>query len=253
MNIFFYIIIFIIGTLFGSFYTLAVYRIPKRQDILYTHSYCPNCNHKLGLLDLFPIFSYIFLRGKCRYCGEKISPLNLIVEIFMGLFFALGYHFMPIGYNFYAYLVLSSLMMLIFISDFSYYIILDSPLIIASILLFILKFIFFGYKDALISIVSGILIFLVMYLIKIIGDKLFKRESLGGGDIKLAFVIGYALGFRLSLIAIILSSFLALPYSVASLKLQKNNEVPFGPFLVSSLFIVFLFQDKFINILGFFN
>ena len=90
-------------------------------------------------------------------------------------------------------------------------------------------------------------------LIKIIGDKLFKRESLGGGDIKLAFVIGYALGFRLSLIAIILSSFLALPYSVASLKLQKNNEVPFGPFLVSSLFIVFLFQDKFINILGFFN
>ena len=84
-------------------------------------------------------------------------------------------------------------------------------------------------------------------------NKLFKRESLGGGDIKLAFVIGYALGFRLSLIAIILSSFLALPYSVASLKLQKNNEVPFGPFLVSSLFIVFLFQDKFINILGFFN
>ena len=144
-------------------------------------------------------------------------------------------------------------MMLIFISDFSYYIILDSPLIIASILLFILKFIFLGYKDALISIVSGILLFLVMYLIKIIGDKLFKRESLGGGDIKLAFVIGYALGFRLSLIAIILSSFLALPYSVASLKLQKNNEVPFGPFLVSSLFIVFLFQDKFINILGFFN
>ena len=144
-------------------------------------------------------------------------------------------------------------MMLIFISDFSYYIILDSPLIISSILLFILKFIFFGYKDALISIVSGISLFLVMYLIKIIGDKLFKRESLGGGDIKLAFVIGYALGFRLSLIAIILSSFLALPYSVASLKLQKNNEVPFGPFLVSSLFIVFLFQDKFINILGFFN
>ena len=138
-------------------------------------------------------------------------------------------------------------------TDFSYYIILDSPLIISSILLFILKFIFFGYKEALISIVSGILLFLVMYLIKIIGDKLFKRESLGGGDIKLAFVIGYALGFRLSLIAIILSSFLALPYSVASLKLQKNNEVPFGPFLVSSLFIVFLFQDKFINILGFFN
>ena len=87
MNIFFYIIIFIIGTLFGSFYTLAVYRIPKRQDILYTHSYCPNCNHKLGLLDLFPIFSYIFLRGKCRYCKNKIRPRYLILEILSGILF----------------------------------------------------------------------------------------------------------------------------------------------------------------------
>ena len=247
------VLLFIIGACLGSFFLVVGKRLPINEDVLFSRSRCDKCKKELKWYDLIPIFSYVFLKGKCRYCGEKISPLNLIVEIFMGLFFALEYHFIPIGYNFYAYLVLSSLMMLIFISDFSYYIILDSPLIIASILLFILKFIFFGYKDALISIVSGILLFLVMYLIKIIGDKLFKRESLGGGDIKLAFVIGYALGFRLSLIAIILSSFLALPYSVASLKLQKNNEVPFGPFLVSSLFIVFLFQDKFINILGFFN
>lgn len=247
------VLLFIIGACLGSFFLVVGKRLPINEDVLFSRSRCDKCKKELKWYDLIPIFSYVFLKGKCRYCGEKISPLNLIVEIFMGFFFALGYHFIPIGYNFYAYLVLSSLMMLIFISDFSYYIILDSPLIIASILLFILKFIFLGYKDALISIVSGILLFLVMYLIKIIGDKLFKRESLGGGDIKLAFVIGYALGFRLSLIAIILSSFLALPYSVASLKLQKNNEVPFGPFLVSSLFIVFLFQDKFINILGFFN
>ena len=87
MEIFFYIIIFIIGSLFGSFYTLAVYRIPKRQDILFKHSYCPNCNHKLGLLDLFPIFSYIFLGGKCRYCKEKIRPRYLILEILSGLLF----------------------------------------------------------------------------------------------------------------------------------------------------------------------
>ena len=78
MNIFLYIIIFIIGSLFGSFFTLAVYRIPKKQDIIHTHSYCPNCNHKLGLLDLFPIISYIFLGGKCRYCKEKIRPRYFI-------------------------------------------------------------------------------------------------------------------------------------------------------------------------------
>ena len=89
MGIFFYIILFIMGTFFGSFFTLAVYRIPKKQDITHTHSYCPNCNHKLGLLDLFPIFSYIFLGGKCRYCKEKIRPRYLILEILSGVVFIL--------------------------------------------------------------------------------------------------------------------------------------------------------------------
>lgn len=89
MDIFLYIVLFIIGSLFGSFYTLAVYRIPKGQDITHTHSYCPNCNHKLGLLDLFPIFSYIFLRGRCRYCKEKIRPRYFILECLSGLVFIL--------------------------------------------------------------------------------------------------------------------------------------------------------------------
>lgn len=87
MEIFFYIIIFLIGITFGSFYTLAVYRIPKGEDIVHTHSYCPNCNHKLGFLDLIPVFSYIFLGGKCRYCKKGIRPRYLILEIISGLFF----------------------------------------------------------------------------------------------------------------------------------------------------------------------
>ena len=87
MNIIFYLVIFIIGTLFGSFYTLAVYRIPKREDITHTHSYCPNCSHKLGLFDLIPILSYIFLRGRCRYCKQKIRPRYIVLEILSGALF----------------------------------------------------------------------------------------------------------------------------------------------------------------------
>lgn len=87
MNIFLYAVIFIIGTFFGSFFTLAVYRIPKKEDILIKHSYCPNCNHKLGLFDLFPIWSYILLKGKCRYCGNKIRPRYLILELLSGFTF----------------------------------------------------------------------------------------------------------------------------------------------------------------------
>lgn len=93
MNLIFYLLIFIIGTLFGSFYTLAVYRIPKRQDIIHTHSYCPNCNHKLGFLDLIPIISYLFLRGKCRYCKINIRTRYLILEILSGVLFVLIAYF----------------------------------------------------------------------------------------------------------------------------------------------------------------
>ena len=97
MNIFFYIIIFIIGITFGSFYTLAVYRIPKGEDITHKHSYCPNCNHKLNIFDLIPVFSYIFLGGKCRYCKQKIRPRYLILEAISGLFFVMIAYLMDLN------------------------------------------------------------------------------------------------------------------------------------------------------------
>lgn len=89
MDTFFYVVIFIIGTLFGSFFTLAVYRIPKKQDIIYTHSYCPNCQHKLGFWELIPIVSYIALMGKCANCGQKIRIRYLVLEILSGIVFVL--------------------------------------------------------------------------------------------------------------------------------------------------------------------
>ena len=89
MNIFLYAIIFIMGTVFGSFYTLAVYRIPRNIDIIKKHSYCPNCNHKLGFFELIPVLSYILLGGKCKYCKQKIRPRYLILEIMGGTVFVL--------------------------------------------------------------------------------------------------------------------------------------------------------------------
>lgn len=97
MEIFFYLIIFMIGITFGSFYTLAVYRIPNGQDITHTHSYCPKCKHKLNILDLIPVFSYIFLGGQCRYCKEKIRPRYLILETISGLFFVVVAYLMGLS------------------------------------------------------------------------------------------------------------------------------------------------------------
>lgn len=89
LNTIFYIFMFAIGATLGSFYTLAVYRIPLKQDITHTRSYCPKCNHKLNFWDLIPILSYIALGEKCRYCKEKIRPRYLILEISSGLAFLL--------------------------------------------------------------------------------------------------------------------------------------------------------------------
>lgn len=89
MNIILYILIFCIGALFGSFFTLAVYRIPLGKDITHERSFCPNCNHKLGFLDLIPILSYLFLGGKCRYCKQKIRPRYFLLEIMSGIVFVL--------------------------------------------------------------------------------------------------------------------------------------------------------------------
>lgn len=89
MDIILYIFIFLIGITFGSFFTLAVYRIPLGQDITHNRSYCPNCNHRLNFIDLIPLFSYIFLGGKCRYCKKKIRARYFLLELLTGISFVL--------------------------------------------------------------------------------------------------------------------------------------------------------------------
>ena len=98
-QIIFYSLIFIIGTLFGSFFTLAVYRLPLHQDITHKRSYCPNCNHKLSFWDMIPILSYIFLGGKCRYCKNKIRIRYLLLEIITGIAFLLFAMSLNLSFN----------------------------------------------------------------------------------------------------------------------------------------------------------
>ena len=89
VNIFLYVIIFCIGTVFGSFFTLAVYRIPIGKDITHERSFCPNCNHRLSFFDMIPVLSYLFLGGKCRYCKQKIRPRYFLLELMSGIVFVL--------------------------------------------------------------------------------------------------------------------------------------------------------------------
>lgn len=245
------VLLFFIGAILGSFYLVIGTRLPKGEDVLFSRSKCNSCNHILKWYNLIPIFSYVFQGGKCTFCHKKIAGEHIIVEIATGLLFVFTYYYLPAGYYFYVGLIISSLLIIIFVSDFKYMIILDSPLIVASILILILKLIYFDWHNVLISTLSGLALFFVMLIIFQLGKIIFKKEALGGGDIKLSFLIGLILDFKMGLVALILSSFLALPYAVASLEVKKNNEFPYGPFLTGSLFIVFFHYDKFLNLLEF--
>ena len=248
-----FVFIFCLGAILASFYGVLALRLPKNESVIKPNSYCPNCKHTLKWYDLIPIVSYISTLGKCRYCHKKISLFYPLSELLLGTLFSIAYYLYGpmISYDLITILILLSLTYIIFVSDFNYFIILDSPLFGSLIALFVLKIIYYDITSALLSLLWGIILFGIMFVIKKIGDFIFKRESLGGGDIKLALVIGYVLGLKLGICALILSSFLALPYAVLRVNLSKEKEVPFGPFIIGACIIVYLFIPKFINLLSY--
>ena len=175
----------------------------------------------------------------------------MFIGVVNALVVLVSYYTFGISYEFFASLIIAGLVFIIFISDFKYMIILDSPLIVAGILILILRAYFNGFQDMGFSLFAGVILFFVMLFIGFLGKKMFKREALGGGDIKLAGIIGIVLGLKLGLVAIILSSLLALPYAAGAMMLNRDSEVPFGPFLIASMAIVFIFADKFSNLIAF--
>ena len=173
-----YISFYIIGVVMGSFFTLATYRLPLKQDILYTRSYCPKCDNKLGFLDLIPILSYIFLKGKCRYCHEKIKPRYLIIEIFSGLFYLL--FVMSLKINFLEINVFEIIKLLYGTFMISVFFILgsiakESKVFIKNILIFglIVQFIYITYLYILkVNIYRYIICFVALFIILLIQSKI---------------------------------------------------------------------------------
>lgn len=240
MYIYWLIIFFFIGTLMGSFYTVVGTRSGKNEDYITTRSRCDKCNHLLSPLDLVPIFSFIFLKGKCRYCHKKIDSLSTFMELFSGILYALSFYVFGFSYELLISLGIISLLIIIIVSDTTYYIIPDEVLIFMSVYFFIFITLNEGIKSSLISLVNGVLLFAIMYLIMLVGNKMFKKESLGGGDIKLMFIFGMILGPLLGIVSIFIGSCLALPISLIVTIKKKKNIIPFGPFLLIAITLLYM-------------
>ena len=251
MNYLFCIFFLLLGMILGSFYNVVGWRLPKGESIIYPPSHCPNCNHQLKILDLIPVFSFILQRGKCRYCKNKIAWYYPVFEFLCGIVFMLCYLVFGITPELLKTLTFVSMLIIIMVSDFNYMIIPDEVLLFFGCLLALEIGIIDGYKVLISSLINGLIAFVVMYLLKTLGDFMFKKESMGGGDIKLMFIFGLVLGAPLAIISIFIGSLVGLPISLILLSKNSEHIVPFGPYLSIGATIILLLNIDFNTLINF--
>lgn len=243
------VFIFILGLCIGSFLNVVILRLETSQS-LGGRSHCPHCKHGLSWFDLIPVFSFLFLGGKCRYCKAKISIQYPLVEIATATLFLLIF-----TVNSQSALVLcfmlyvSCSMIVIFIYDLKHFIIPDKilfPAIIVALLFQILNFKFQIPAPIINYLLAALLasaFFLAIYLIS-------QGRGLGFGDVKLAILMGLLLGFPNILVALLLAFWLGAIVGLSAMALHKKglkSELPFAPFLIAGTFIALFWGQPIIN------
>ena len=240
MDVYYFVVLFIFGTIFGSFYNVVGWRLPRGESIITPSSHCTKCNHKLTPIELIPILSYLSQGRKCKNCHVRISPFYAIFEFLTGLLFGISYLIFGLSIDLLLALTFISMLLIVIISDYQTMIIPDEVLLFFGFAIIIELFMKGGLDKTLNMLLNGIISFIVMYLIKKMGDIIFKRESMGGGDIKLMFVFGLYFGTWNAILSIFIASFIGLPIAIICLKKLENHEIPFGPFLAIAAMIITL-------------
>jgi len=250
-----------LGLIVGSFLNMVIYRLKNGGKLALDRSRCTKCKKELGILDLIPVLSFLLLKGRCRYCKKKISWQYPIVELATGIIFVfiflntellknnipiLGGSSSLIIFAFSA--LVTAALIIIFVYDLKYYLIPDivlTPSIVISVLFF-LVLATLGGSYPLLSNLLGALIFSGFFFFQY---AISKGKWVGGGDIKLGLLLGFVLGWKLSILALILAyvsgSIIALTL-IALKKKTRKDILPFGPFLILSSFICMFFGEAII-------
>ena len=243
LNSFLYSIIFLFGLIVGSFLNCVIYRLEIGKSFLGGHSFCPYCKHELTWHDLIPVFSFLMLKGKCRYCQKPISIQYPLVELSTALLFVLIFNSQNLFNT--SYLLLTTcFLIVIFVYDLKHYIIPDKvifPAILTSFLFLLTTNSLL--PNTILSAFGASFFFLLIYLIS-------QGQWMGFGDVKLSFLMGLHLGFPNILVALFSAFFtgaiIGLILIVQNKKTLKSM-VPFGPFLVFGTFLAMLYGEPIIN------
>ncbi|MBA9025737.1 prepilin peptidase [Peribacillus huizhouensis] len=244
MTLFFYSYIGIIGLVLGSFYNVVGLRIPENQSVVRPRSQCPACKKTLTATDLVPVLSYVFLRGKCRNCHSKIPPLYPLIELSTGLLFMLAFYEFGMTGEFVIALLFISLLVIIFVSDIVYMIIPNKVLLFFVPIVLVARLVvpLDPLWDMFVGAVVG---FGLLFFIAVI-----SKGGMGGGDVKLFFVLGLVLGLKLTILTFALATFLGALYGVAGMirgKYKKRQPIPFGPFIAIGALLSYFYGAEILS------
>jgi len=241
---------FILGTAIGSFINVLIYRLPRGISIIKPGSFCPHCKKPIRWYENIPILSFILLGGRCSNCEKPISWQYPTVELLSGLFFLWSFVKFKISLNLFFILIFFALLIAISGIDFTYQLIPDAlsiPGIISGLAFQILNKNF--YSGLIGMLFGGGLIF----LIRVLGNRVYKKEVMGLGDVYLTAMIGAYIGFPMIIPGIFLAalsgSIFGIIYLVAAHK-SKENPIPFGPFLSLGGILIILFQSFIVGVLS---
>ncbi|MCG8403509.1 MAG: prepilin peptidase [Firmicutes bacterium] len=237
------IIVLLLGAVIGSFFNVCIYRLPRKESVAYKPSHCPGCGSKLGVADLVPVLSYLFLRGRCRHQGCEISPRYPLVEIITALLFLAAYINWGVSWHTASMWVFLAMLVLVSVIDIYHRIIPDEALLAATIIG--LPLLFLASLDYLISGVIGF--FAAGLLLLVIAAV--SRGGMGGGDVKLSAVMGLFLGWQGVAVALFLSFLAGGVISILLLATKikgRKDAVPFGPYLALGGIIAAFYAERII-------
>ncbi|MDD5085832.1 MAG: prepilin peptidase [Candidatus Omnitrophica bacterium] len=248
-------VVFFLGSCIGSFLNVCIYRLPRGISVVRPGSYCPHCKTPIVWYDNIPLVSYVLLWKRCRSCRRKISFRYYLVELLAGSIFLslFVYYGLSSFFFFYGYFI-SALLVVAFV-DFEHQVIPDEVSLTGILFGLLFCFVFPGVLDevnprlALADSTLGVLAGGAMiYATGTIGRFVFRREAMGGGDIKLMAMIGAFLGLRLVIITYFVAPILAAPIGIILKLTKKADVIPYGPFLALASLIVILFGNQIIQL-----
>ena len=244
-----YLLVSVAGLVIGSFLNVLIHRLPRRQQFVKGRSACPDCGRTIKWYHNIPLLSYLFLRGKCAYCGKPISFRYPLVELLNGVGYL--YFFWEKGWSidFGVFVFLTSVLIVIFFIDLDHQIIPDM-ITLPGIVLGLGVSLAPGGVSPLQSLIGTLVGGAALYFVALLGDWLFKKESMGGGDIKMAAMLGAFLGWQKVLFIFLASAVIGLVVSIAimffSAKLRQTRVVPFGPFIALAALVAIIWGDSLI-------